>query len=415
MYMTITALERPSKSINYWLLLVTVVLIGLTTYEIRYAPFFGAYYWSTFFVFLGVISSLGLYYHYILKHLRLAFYAGPGILCAITVAYLCYHGVNRYCYPTLLFAFWCIGGVHFVIAICFEADKRADLVNALCLYLSFPVFIILSQYLLVSNNAHHPLVYDELLLAIEGSLGFYPSLLIARFIRSLPAGIVYAANIIYLSLPITALYVYIKLEQIQHKIPISFVLELFLIGIVGYSLYQIIPACGSQYAFIATWPLELPLNFMQKEPHTVFCPMYYPRNCIPSLHTAWTITLLRYAYLLGAYSKAFIWGVAVATLIAVFGIGAHYLVDIVVGLAFANCIGGLASVQLPLNNRARFCSFVFGGLLCVMWYVLILKELTFFQSSKTIAWSVFSLSVFSSIILERNLIQSYKSNRDSFN
>ncbi|MFT4058222.1 MAG: phosphatase PAP2 family protein [Legionella sp.] len=396
-----------SSKVNYLLIGLTVLLLGITFYNIKYAELFKLYYWSTFFSFLGIVCSLGLYYHYILKNTRTGTYIYLAIVFWMLYSYIFLQMSNVSYYLVSMSIFWMVGLIHFIQEIFINLKKRTFLINAFCLYISFPLFITLSQYFLVANNRSHPLVYDELLMAVDGALGFYPSLVIGTFIQTMPLGMSLVIDLVYMILPIAALFIYVKLENAKNEIPISFITELFLVGIIGYALYNVVPACGSRYAFNQTWPFSLPETFFTEKPKPIFCPVYYPRNCIPSLHTAWTITLLRYAWLLDSLTKAFISIFALITLVAIFGIGAHYFIDVVVGLAFVNCVGGISSVQLSYKNYARLFSIFLGGLLCLMWYGIILYGLSLIQSSIMMTWFIFITSILISFKLEQNLYKEY--------
>jgi hypothetical protein len=120
---------------------------------------------------------------------------------------------------------------------------------------------------------------------------------------------------------------------------------------------------------------------------------------------AWIVCLLRRSWLCDELTKICVLVLALCYLIAMFGIGAHYLIDLVVGFAFANCIGGLLSVQLSWKNTARRHAILFGGILCVGWYIIILFGLPSLQLSIILAWCIFLSSILVSFYLEWNLFR----------
>ena len=98
---------------------------------------------------------------------------------------------------------------------------------------------------------------------------------------------------------------------------------------------------------------------------------------------------------------------AFGNVIAMFGVGAHYLTDLIVGFALANCIGGFSSFQLPLKNAARRQAILIGGSICIAWYVMIIYGIPLLQTSKILAWFIFLTSILVSVRLEWNLFKEY--------
>ncbi len=128
----------------------------------------------------------------------------------------------------------------------------------------------------------------------------------------------------------------------ERRFPRHHLVRTFLvIGLLGPAVYMIFPVVGPMFAYgtegghwavADLWPDTLP---PVGTPHAVPFDEITPRNCMPSLHTAWATTIfihsrkgpraLRYA---GAF-----W--LVATLAATLGFGYHYGVDLIAGVVFA--------------------------------------------------------------------------------
>ncbi len=380
-----------------------MILIGTSIYELVYSQLLISYVWGSFFLFIGIGTSLGLYLDTILKNSKYITYAFIIVLPGITFGVIYFLDISISYYRFIMLFSWVIGGLHFLQQIGYDSKNRVKLVNTFCLYLSLPLLTLLSQYYLTLHGQGHSLVQDEFLMAIDGTLGFYPSLTMGRLIQSLPQNISNVLELGYLLLPFAFLFIYIKIEHREKKIPGDFIIEILLIGLIGYALYNIIPGCGSRYAFNKTWPNSLPLHFIKEDPQWIYCSPSYPRNCLPSLHTAWIICLLRRAWQFDLLTKGLMIGFAMINFIAMFGIGAHYFIDIVVGLAFANCIGGISYVQLPWQTPARLRIIFLGGLLVLSWYIIILYGLPLMQLSKIVAWCIFSASILISLKLEQDL------------
>lgn len=297
---------------------------------------------------------------------------------------------------------WTLGAVHFVWAFLLESRNLVRLMNG-CVYLFPPLFVVLSNYFLVLSGPSHPLVQDEFLMAIDGSLGFYPSLVLVSLFRKLPQSIGNIFIGFYLALPTALFLIYIRRLSLEKKPPFLFIIEFLIIGVSGFILYNLVPACGAAIAF-STWPDSLPAQFSATNPQWIYCPTVAPRNSLPSLHTAWIICLLRQAWLCDKITKGLASLLAVGTVVTMFITG-HYLIDLVVGFSFANCIAGLFALQLKWQNPARWQAAFFGALVTVLWYLIIFNGIPFLQLSKVLAWFLFSGSVLLSIYLELNLFK----------
>ncbi|MCA6091401.1 phosphatase PAP2 family protein, partial [Streptomyces sp. SCA3-4] len=118
------------------------------------------------------------------------------------------------------------------------------------------------------------------------------------------------------------------------------------IGLLGPAIYMIFPVVGPvfaygpgasgtggvQWAVVNLWPHTPP---PVTTPHPVLYDGITPRNCMPSLHTAWATAIFihtRKGSRMLRYAGAF-W--LIATLSATLGFGYHYGVDLVAGVVFA--------------------------------------------------------------------------------
>jgi uncharacterized membrane protein YtjA (UPF0391 family) len=130
------------------------------------------------------------------------------------------------------------------------------------------------------------------------------------------------------------------------------------IGLLGPGIYMIFPVVGPVFAYgpgasgtggvhwaVANlWPHTPPPI---GTPHPVPYDAITPRNCMPSLHTAWATAIFihsRKGPRLLRYAGTF-W--LVATLAATLGFGYHYGVDLVAGVVFA------VTIEAALRSLAR--------------------------------------------------------------
>lgn len=416
---------RDLKKINT--ILLSLIFLCLVFFSYLFSGFQAPqvnfiYALDSFFLLAAVCGSFLLYTDFVLKKqgknkYLFLFYA---LLAALLIWRVFLY--NAPVFYGLIIIFWTMGLIHlFILGLMLpsknhESNQAANDAAAtyhfyFYLYLLTPLCIIMSNYFLLLSGQNHPLVKDEFLLAMDGTLGIYPSLIIGHFISLLPDVIRDALTIIYLTLPLAFIVICKKRYAIEQKLPFDLFFECLLIGVLGYALYNIIPGCGTRYAFASAWPNALPTGFLQEAPQLIFCPQNYPRNCLPSLHMAWIICLLRSSRLCDPSTKTFFVIIAICTIIAMFGQGAHYFIDLIVGFSFANVIGGLSALKLSWKNPARLQAVVIGFSLCLGWYLLILYGLTVLQLSKVLAWFLFLSSILLGIRIELKLIQQMNSTK----
>lgn len=198
-------------------------------------------------------------------------------------------------------------------------------------------------WLLITSETR-PAVLDPYLATADHALGD-PSWLVGRLVEAtspVGGGIL---HVVYGQLPLAAALV--GLYQLRHvaverRFPSHHLVRTFLvIGLLGPAVYMIFPVVGPVYAYGAEggqwavanlWPDTLPSI---GAPHAVPFDEITPRNCMPSLHTAWATTLFihsRKGSRPMRYAGTF-W--LVATLTATLGFGYHYGVDLIAGVVFA--------------------------------------------------------------------------------
>ncbi|MFC9516197.1 DUF5933 domain-containing protein [Nocardiaceae bacterium NPDC056970] len=141
---------------------------------------------------------------------------------------------------------------------------------------------------------------------------------------------------VYIELPVAAIVV--ALYQLRKGWPSHHLVRTFLlIGLIGPVFYILFPVVGPIFAFGADgngfqigdfWPSVVPFDLTPS-------PMPFddatPRNCMPSLHTAWALALFLHSRQGPRWLR---WGGTfwlVCTLSATLGFGYHYGVDLIAG------------------------------------------------------------------------------------
>ncbi|WP_327293065.1 phosphatase PAP2 family protein [Streptomyces sp. NBC_01198] len=197
---------------------------------------------------------------------------------------------------------------------------------------------------LLITSATRPAVYDQYVATADHALG-NPSWVVGRIVRATgPAGDFFL-NSVYTQLAVAAVAVAMyQLRNVaaERAFPHHHLVRTFLvIGLLGPAVYMIFPVVGPIFAYgtdgghwaVANlWPdTPSPLG----APHPIPFDEITPRNCMPSLHTAWATAIFihsRRGPRLLRFAGAF-W--LVATLTATLGFGLHYGVDLVAGGVFA--------------------------------------------------------------------------------
>ncbi|MFJ8147679.1 phosphatase PAP2 family protein [Streptomyces sp. NPDC096048] len=203
-------------------------------------------------------------------------------------------------------------------------------------------------WLLITSKTR-PDVLDPYVAVADHALG-NPSWLVGRAVEATgPVG-THVLDWVYAQLAVAAVVVALyQLRRVaaERRFPGHHLVRTFLvIGLLGPAIYMIFPVVGpvftygtgafgtggEQWALANLWPdTSPPLG----TPHPWTYDGITPRNCMPSLHTAWATVIFihsRKAPRLLRFAGTF-W--LIATLTATLGFGYHYGIDLVAGVVFA--------------------------------------------------------------------------------
>lgn len=214
--------------------------------------------------------------------------------------------------------------------------------------------------------AVRPTVLDEYALLADHSLA-QASWLMGRLVEA--GGPVLSALLhwVYIELPVAAMVVAIyQLRNVRTGIwPRHFLIRTFLVlGVIGPAIYVLFPVVGPVYAFGDYWPHALPP--VDLTPAAVAFDNSTPRNCMPSMHTAWALAVfihsrggpfwLRWA---GTF-----W--LVGTIAATLGFGYHYGVDLVAGAVLCLTVESALREPVPGRIRSPLALMAFGSVFLVV-------------------------------------------------
>ncbi|MFF4440275.1 phosphatase PAP2 family protein [Streptomyces sp. NPDC001621] len=235
-------------------------------------------------------------------------------------------------------------------------------------------------WLLITSKTR-PTVLDQYVATADHALG-NPSWVVGRVVRATgPVGS-HLLDYVYIQLAVAAVVVALyQLRDVakEGRFPSHHLVRTFLvIGLLGPGIYMLFPVVGPVFAYGpgATgtgglhwavgdlWPNTPPVG----APHPMPYDDLTPRNCMPSLHTAWATAIFihsRKAPRALRIGGAF-W--LVATLGATLGFGYHYGADIIAGVVFTLTIEAALRSAARGWNRAgtQFVAYgttVFGALL----------------------------------------------------
>ncbi len=196
-----------------------------------------------------------------------------------------------------------------------------------------------------------PVVLDQYLELADRAFGS-PSWVMGRVVDALGPGGYAVLHWVYIELPVAAIVV--ALYQLHRRWPAHHLIRTFLaIGLIGPLFYVLFPVVGPDFAFGTAgggaqlgnyWPTLVP-TFTDPAPFVFDAPA--PRNCMPSLHTAWALAIFvhtrrgpRWLRVGGTFWLG-------CTLMATLGFGYHYGVDLVAGVVL--CL----TVESALRDPGR--------------------------------------------------------------
>ncbi|MFE0512714.1 phosphatase PAP2 family protein [Streptomyces sp. NPDC058964] len=202
-------------------------------------------------------------------------------------------------------------------------------------------------WLLITSKTR-PMVLDPYVATADHALG-NPSWLAGRIVKdSAPIG-THLLDWVYAQLAVAAIVValyQLRNVRIERRFPRHHLVRTFLvIGLLGPGIYMLFPVVGPVFAYgpgasgtggvhwaVANlWPHTPPPI---GTPYPVPYDGITPRNCMPSLHTAWATAIFihsRKGPRILRYGGTF-W--LVATLVATLGFGYHYGADLIAGVVF---------------------------------------------------------------------------------
>ncbi|MFB7720209.1 MULTISPECIES: DUF5933 domain-containing protein [unclassified Nocardia] len=250
-----------------------------------------------------------------------------------------------------------------------EGTDKRNALHAAALGILLTLSSKVAEVWLMVTMMAGPKVLDEHVVLVDHALG-NPSWVMGQVLEFLGPIASFVLHWVYIELPVGAMIVTIwQLRGVvtTGKWPGHYLVRTFLVvGLIGPLFYVIFPVVGPIFAYGADgkgfalgdyWPNVVPP--IDLHPGALPFGNLAPRNCMPSLHTAWALTIFIHSRrdADGAPAPTWLrWGGTfwlIATLSATLGFGYHYGADLVAGAVL--CLAIESALREPERgwDRAR--------------------------------------------------------------
>jgi hypothetical protein len=199
-------------------------------------------------------------------------------------------------------------------------------------------FVLLSPLVLELTVGIHAQTLDHAAYLADTGFGPAPSFAAGRLFAALPV-LASVCTAVYLALPLAFCAVAAAELRARSAAARQLPALFFGVGIAGVLAYFFFPVVGPEPTFGAAYPHAPPTLTAELALRSQVTPSFLPRNCMPSLHTAWAVAVFWHARGLGRAWTAAAAVFLALTLLATLGLGAHYVVDLVAGVALVGAVG----------------------------------------------------------------------------
>ncbi len=317
-----------------------------------------------------------------------------GAAGAILSPYIGFHGT--YFHKALEALSYCGAGAIPAVWLMPLTSKRSDL-KLLGKLAVPPAFGILSSMLL--EVGAHGITFDNLLYAFDGSLGFQPSFWAGRTVAITPWFSAFTRGL-YDGLPLFLVIAYVLQERRSGRQARDLFFLMMLIGICGAACFLIFPAVGAYFLFARSFPFNPPpLSSITIVPAVVVETV--PRNCMPSLHTAWALAVFWTARRFSLPWRLALRGLLVLMLLQTLVF--HYLIDMVVAVPFTLALYAAVQTTVPWSAPQRRYTCLMGALLVATWMIVLRWGIPLFLTSPAVPWTAALVTIISSCYAWRKL------------
>lgn len=286
-------------------------------------------------------------------------------------------------------------------------EERTDRLRELVDVLILPIVVVLSATYLELTILLHPRTWDLYVYRADASLGFQPSFAVGRLFHRLPALKWFSATV-YGALPVALAAVQALHRRRERALGVrgdnNAVVSFLLVGAFGYLAYHIFPVVGPFVVFNGPFPMAPPS--VGDVPGVSVPVVPLPRNCMPSLHTAWALVLFFRSRALRPTHRVIAFGWLFFTVLSTLGLGFHYAWDLVAAVPFA--VGtDLASEKLVDPTARQRRKVVVAG--CMSLVLALFAALRFAGDAlldvPALGWILVLLTLAASVIARRRAVE----------
>lgn len=234
--------------------------------------------------------------------------------------------------------------------------------SGLCLAL----YPLASTKVIASLSWLTPGAVDAHVYRFEGSLGFFPSQVVAATLANSDwLSLIFLS--VYCRLPVFVFIAFWLNAQYPTKSYFEIFLAFFAGAMVSFPYYLVLPMVGlTIFIGMPPWPLETLPNIQDFK--AVSAPPNFARTCLPSMHTTW---ILMFYFCVKRMSKILnLLGIAIVVLTLLSTVSAivgHYSVDVFVSFPFCLAFMALTCKSRLSNQKIRAICIAYGLGTTALW------------------------------------------------
>ena len=265
------------------------------------------------------------------------------------------------------------------------AEERAKNAKLLSFFGLLVLYAFCAEIYLTITSVMQPVTYDTLMYAFDSTLGFQPSQILGKILRSGGKPLVIFGDLAYKSLALFLIAMYGMQIASSSRQPYNALKFLIVSGTAALLVYHLFPVAGPRYIFSAQYfPDNLPsVGEMGLDPLIV---QPAARNGMPSMHFGWALALWLMARFQSRITQR-IYLVNLGLMIfTTLGLGEHYLIDLVVAVPFVLALLAMCVDTLSWQNPLRYRSFLVGIGLYLAWLVALRFGIGIFMAVPGLSW-----------------------------
>ena len=266
--------------------------------------------------------------------------------------------------------------------------------------LVLPAYVMMSFPALTLTASMHPQVLDLNLMLADSTIARPIVDSVVWLFANVP-GVEKLSLIAYVSLPSICAFVFAFNRRRGAFAHGDLLVEFVLIGAIGYIFYHLIPVVGPGPFGSASFGAFGTGGFAQGPP-------FVSRNCVPSLHTAWALSVLLHTRSGPLWFRAIGGALFLFTALATLGFQYHYFLDLVVAVPLLVLIRCIVVPHAPQLGRLRRDTALVAGAMLLVWTALLLWAPALLAGSVPLTVALCVASVVVPLIMEANLVRSRK-------